>query len=239
MAYANDLDSWRRWQDSQSFNRIDDPDWLDDGLYTGETALHIVIVNGELKMLRKLLEKGVSLLSRATGTFFQPMTIRNRVLDPSKEEWSTRLWAWLEGRDLGKDPFAYVSHQTNESSGCYYGESPLSFSASMGNVEACKMLLDEWENRQLYISAKKKPKQRPSQEAAISDKGKDERPSQGAAISDKLQAFQVAGQTVISMQAVCGAFEDNYASLKGLPSSSSKVTNDWLQEMDKVWDPER
>ena len=197
-------------------------DLLEDGLYTGETALHIAIVNGELTMLRMLLDKGASILSRATGTFFQPITIRNRVLEPSRESWLIRCKAWLEGRDLGSNPFAYVSQQTNESSGCYYGESPLSFAASVGNVEACKMLLDEWEARRLYMVKKAdlEGNHESSSEAAIGDKiqGESQRKDEGP-LQDALQ--------------------NEYISLKprGLPHREH-VTGDWFDDMDKTWDPD-
>lgn len=42
------------------------------GLYSGETVLHIAIVNGDIKTVKWLLERGASQLARADGLFFMP-----------------------------------------------------------------------------------------------------------------------------------------------------------------------
>ena len=39
---------------------------------TGESALHIAIVNGDFEMVRLLVENGADVNQRATGRFFLP-----------------------------------------------------------------------------------------------------------------------------------------------------------------------
>jgi len=42
------------------------------GLYSGETVLHIAIVNGDITMVEWLLNQGASQLAKADGCFFMP-----------------------------------------------------------------------------------------------------------------------------------------------------------------------
>ncbi len=114
------------------------------GLYTGETLLHIAIVNEDIASVQYLLEKGMKISSRATGVFFQPRWIRPRVKDLTR--WQ-RFLSWMAGVDLKVEKFAVVAQELNEYSACYYGEYPLSFAASIGSVEICKLLLSFQESR--------------------------------------------------------------------------------------------
>ena len=47
----------------------------DGGLFTGETLLHIAIVQHDIDMVKYLLEAGADLDSRALGVFFQKSQI--------------------------------------------------------------------------------------------------------------------------------------------------------------------
>jgi hypothetical protein len=158
--YKNDLDPWRRpgikeeegiaqsrpqHKEHHTTEKVtDSEDLLDDGLYTGETILHIAIVQEKPQIVHKLLEQGIEICSRARGVFFQP---RYRL--PSIKE-LTRLQKWeamLVGIDLEHELFAAVKKIENTFSECYYGEYPLSFAASVGNVEICKLLHRCWQRR--------------------------------------------------------------------------------------------
>jgi hypothetical protein len=106
LPYTNDLDAWRdRPKDSSS---------REDGLYTGETVLHIAIVKENRKLVQFLTNKGIDLSSRATGAFFQPKWIRPRVDELTTWQW---LMAKLGGIDLSVDIFAAVKEKLNEYSG--------------------------------------------------------------------------------------------------------------------------
>ena len=47
-----------------------------DGLYTGQTLLHLAIAREEQDFIRFLLHRGASLTARAVGVFFQPEIVR-------------------------------------------------------------------------------------------------------------------------------------------------------------------
>jgi len=132
--YKNDLDPWRERKDP---NNSDQP--LEDGLYTGETALHIAIVKENQSLVKQLLDMGIDLDSRATGVFFQPRWIRRRRGD---QTWVHRMTCFVWAQPESADAFAVVPRVENEESGCYYGEYPLSFAASLGNRDICQLIYD-------------------------------------------------------------------------------------------------
>jgi hypothetical protein len=109
LPFTNDLDPWRQKSNPQDFNVT----W-EDGLYTGETVLHIAIVKEKVDLVKILVDKGINLSSRATGTFFQPKWIRPRVHELTR--WQ-RFIAFIGGIDLEVEAFAAVEQQLNE----YYG----------------------------------------------------------------------------------------------------------------------
>jgi ankyrin repeat protein len=117
----------------------------ENGLYTGETLLHIAIVNEDAALVKDLLDQGIEISSPATGVFFQPRWIRPRVKDLSR--WQKFL-SWISGVDLKVEKFAILSREVNEYSACYYGEYPLSFAASVGSVQICKLLLSYHKDRE-------------------------------------------------------------------------------------------
>jgi hypothetical protein len=108
LPYTNDLDPWR----DRPKCRLS----REDGLYTGETVLHIAIVKENINLVKFLVNKGIDLSSRATGTFFQPKWIRPRVQELTKWQW---LKAKIGGIDLKVEIFAAVKQELNE----YYGYS--------------------------------------------------------------------------------------------------------------------
>jgi hypothetical protein len=109
LPFTNDLDPWR-----QKLNSHDPDVTWEDGLYTGETVLHIAIVKEKVDLVKALLDRGINLSSRATGTFFQPKWIRPRVHELTS--WQ-RFIAFVGGIDLEVEAFAAVEQQLNE----YYG----------------------------------------------------------------------------------------------------------------------
>mmetsp|Transcript_30817 Transcript_30817/g.64537 ORF Transcript_30817/g.64537 Transcript_30817/m.64537 type:complete len:261 (+) Transcript_30817:564-1346(+) len=116
----------------------DNGDSREIGLYTGETLLHIAIAKEDAELVAFLLDKGIEISSTANGVFFQPRWIRPCVKDLTR--WQ-RFLSWMAGVDLDVEKFAVVARQLNEYSACYYGEYPLSFAASVGSVQICKLLL--------------------------------------------------------------------------------------------------
>lgn len=105
--------------------------------------LHIAIVNQELELVKWLLEKGIDLGSRAEGAFFQPALLRSESREvPSRGK---RVWSWIENRDLKNDPVVHTT--ANSDSACYYGEFPLSFAVSIGNISICKILNEHARSR--------------------------------------------------------------------------------------------
>ena len=121
----NDLDAWR-------IKKAQNP-W-EDGLYTGESALHMAIVQEDADLVRYLLESGISLASRATGLFFQPKMVPRRVSGADRSE----------PCPAGTAEEALVK---NDFSACYYGEFPLSFGASVGSCEICEALYQAMRRR--------------------------------------------------------------------------------------------
>jgi hypothetical protein len=107
LPYTNDLSPWRRGP-----KKGEGLEW-EDGLYTGETVLHIAIVKENLKVAEKLLSKGIALSSRARGVFFQPKWVRPRV--GSLSIWQ-RFKAWVGGMDLTNDKFAALEEYLNPDS---------------------------------------------------------------------------------------------------------------------------
>ena len=162
LPYKNDLEPWRQlarlgqaptnlkgiirksWQPLTASRRNStNPDLepLEDGLYTGETILHIAIVQEDEEMVQFLLDEGIEISSQAKGVFFQPRFQQPRSSDLTMLQ---RLKARIIGVDLKADKFAAVKKVENKYSGCYYGEYPLSFAASIGNVDICDQLYCCW-----------------------------------------------------------------------------------------------
>jgi ankyrin repeat protein len=133
--YLNDLDPWRKLVDERS--KSSGIQAREDGLYTGETVLHIAIVQEDMMLVKHLLHLGIEISSRARGVFFQPRLLKPLSVDLNR--WQ-RLKAWLLGVDLKCNKFASVSSIENRDSGTYYGEYPLSFAASVGSIEICNIL---------------------------------------------------------------------------------------------------
>jgi hypothetical protein len=107
LPYTNDLSPWRvGTKDRESL------EW-EDGLYSGETVLHIAIVKEKVEVAEKLLSKGIALSSRAKGVFFQPKWVRPRV--GSLSVWQ-RFKAWVGGMDLTDDKFAALKEYLNPDS---------------------------------------------------------------------------------------------------------------------------
>ena len=98
----------------------------DVGLFTGETLLHVAIQSSDHELVRWLMHRGARLDASAKGIFFQPPSI------PSLSD-TRRLFRW-------KSP-----QEVNVRSACYYGELPLSFAASMGNIELANVIMQHAE----------------------------------------------------------------------------------------------
>jgi hypothetical protein len=98
----------------------------DVGLFTGETLMHIAIQSLDRKLVDWLFTRGARMDARAQGLFFQPPQIK--VLSDNT---GSRLARWLGQPNM----------EVNTRAGCYYGQLPLSFAVSMGDVEMVKALI--------------------------------------------------------------------------------------------------
>jgi len=95
----------------------------DTGLFTGETLIHIALQASDVQLVDWLIRHGASLDARAAGLFFQPHQIP--ILPDNRSKW---FW-----QDKVED---------NTRAGCYYGGFPLSFAASIGDVQMASMLIE-------------------------------------------------------------------------------------------------
>ena len=102
---VNELDRWRVRKGIEQW---------EDGLYTGETALHIAIVMEDLDLVTYFLSKGACLESRASGIFFQPAQIPRQTQYLTHRE---RQKALSQGIDLKVDQHVPFSLQPNPMSG--------------------------------------------------------------------------------------------------------------------------
>ena len=116
--YVSDLDAWKPIVQ----NLFDD-----GGLYTGETVLHIAIVQQDIHLVKWMLEQGASITSRAKGAFFKPHR------SYTEQDLQGVNMSALGG-SLALEPFE------NKDSVCDYGEFPFSFAASVGNCEILALL---------------------------------------------------------------------------------------------------
>eukprot|EP00284_Hemiselmis_tepida_P017579 CAMPEP_0174923164 /NCGR_PEP_ID=MMETSP1355-20121228/6394_1 /TAXON_ID=464990 /ORGANISM="Hemiselmis tepida, Strain CCMP443" /LENGTH=429 /DNA_ID=CAMNT_0016168821 /DNA_START=36 /DNA_END=1322 /DNA_ORIENTATION=- len=149
--YKSDLDFWK---ENGVLDKNDPED--DGGLYTGETCLHIAIVqsdDSDPELVRWFLEQGAEVTAQATGAFFKGPVIKRRANEgkpklaavPGVAGYKLSAWkrlsGWLQSREGGdKGPSRRTLH--NAFSACDYGEFPLSFAASVGSIEICRILCD-------------------------------------------------------------------------------------------------
>jgi len=114
------------------------------GLYTGETVLHMAIVFADEQTVEWLLKKGASLRdgAKATGAFFMPRVVRRGHLDDQDRGW----WReWKTDNNIQSDDdvvgnFNPLSAHSDRD--LYFGQYPLSFAASQGHDEVCKIIRD-------------------------------------------------------------------------------------------------
>ncbi len=116
------------------------------GLYTGETILHMAIVNGDVKFVRYLLDMGADVNAKAVGEFFMPMVTRRGHVDKKPESFWARAWdaclTLLHIHDVD-DRVGDANRESGfEGQDLYFGQLPLSFVACTGQVEICDELKD-------------------------------------------------------------------------------------------------
>jgi hypothetical protein len=109
----------------------------DGGLFTGETLLHLAIVQHLEGTVEWLLEHGAALDARAAGIFFQPDQVE--CFGVKQQQFLAR-YPWFA--NISALIFDIGSQREKNSWGgtCYYGEFPLSFAASVGDVHICHIL---------------------------------------------------------------------------------------------------
>jgi len=161
--YRSDLDFWKGLGE-HAVLAADDP-YDDGGLYTGETCLHIAIVqsdDSDPELVRWFLKNGAEVTAQATGAFFKGRVLKRRANEGNAQldgvpgaisgftrSRSEKVLRWLQSREGEAVPLRRTLH--NAFSACDYGEFPLSFAASVGNIEICRILCEhempdtEWE----------------------------------------------------------------------------------------------
>jgi len=125
--------------------------YADGGLFTGETVLHIAIVQQrDPELVGWMLRRGCNVVARATGAFFKPKEVRRRKVQGGGEDkrvsWGKRVQTMvvdvLQARPRRSHEQGGVTKRVlNDVSACDYGELPLSFAVSVGSLEICKLLL--------------------------------------------------------------------------------------------------
>jgi hypothetical protein len=108
----------------------------DGGLFTGETVLHIAIVQKRLDSIKWLLDHGSELTCRAVGLFFQGMKIPKFTDDMT---WRMETLAGMMAK-LGSVHSVFNFEENMLGGSCSFGEFPLSFAAAVGDACACHLL---------------------------------------------------------------------------------------------------
>ena len=122
----------------------------DGGLFSGETLLHIAIVQHNLESIEWLLSKGANLDDRALGIFFQneyvPKFARSAGLQgiPSHSQIDNQILA-LFSRGRARERNQFFSE-------CNYGEFPLSFASAVGDEHVCHLLIEKYTNRIMVMT---------------------------------------------------------------------------------------
>ena len=116
--YVSDLDFWKPLVG----NLFDD-----GGLYSGETVLHIAIVQQKTRLVQWMLDRHACITARARGAFFKPS------LCYTEQD--------LQAVNMSSLGSSHSIHAfANQDSVCDYGEFPFSFAACVGNVEILALL---------------------------------------------------------------------------------------------------
>jgi ankyrin repeat protein/Ca2+-binding EF-hand superfamily protein len=108
----------------------------DGGLFTGETILHIAIVQKRLDSIKWLLDHGSELTCKAVGLFFQGTKIPKFTDDMT---WMMKKLAWMMGK-LGSVHSVFNFEENMLGGSCNFGEFPLSFAAAVGDECVCHLL---------------------------------------------------------------------------------------------------
>jgi len=129
MPYVNDFDAWRKLGLLSSFHPYDD-----GGLFTGETLLHIAVVQKDIPLVKWLIEDKNALVSaQATGAFF-----KSSELTFAKRESVGSVF----GRRVAVERSRARRRQFhNPDAACDYGEFAMSFAASMGQVKMMEIMV--------------------------------------------------------------------------------------------------
>ena len=117
----------------------------DGGLFSGETSLHIAIVQHKLDSIEWLLDHGAHLDDRALGIFFQSPRVP-KLRHPMS---TTSIKKFL--LTLHENEMMFLTGDAGEPnqsfSGCNYGEFPLSFASAVGDDHVCHLLIDKYDER--------------------------------------------------------------------------------------------
>jgi ankyrin repeat protein len=134
--YVSDLDVWKKsilpW-----ISKYIEPH-EDNGLYTGETILHMATVNGDAKFVRYLLDKDADYSSQITGQFFKPLVTRRGC--SRQRTWWERLMLFLRIHDIDDRCGDLNTESGLQDADVYLGQYPLSLAACTGYISVCNEL---------------------------------------------------------------------------------------------------
>ena len=117
----------------------------DGGLFSGETLLHIAIVQHNLESIEWLLNHGAHLDDRALGIFFQPEHVK-KIYHPMSIRSVKNVLSTLHQHEMML--FGGDTGEANQFfSGCNYGEYPLSFASAVGDDHVCHLLIQTYTAR--------------------------------------------------------------------------------------------
>jgi len=111
----------------------------DGGMFSGETILHIAIVQHRLDSIEWLLQNGARVDSRALGVFFQDSKVPKFKADENVWNKVFRGFRAL-ARGRMRAPRDAWRNEPNAQAGVCYGEFPLSFAAAVGDEHVCYLL---------------------------------------------------------------------------------------------------
>jgi ankyrin repeat protein len=146
----SDLDVWRddipEWKDDKEFKDIMNKRTKKEphlqGLYTGETILHIAVINGDGEFVHFLLDQGANLKAEAVGEFFMPL-FRRRCIQKRCNR--TSWWKHLRQDTHVDDKMGYDNTESHfEDPDMYFGQLPLSFAACAGHESVLDVLKEAY-----------------------------------------------------------------------------------------------
>jgi ankyrin repeat protein len=139
MPYISNLEVWKH--SILPWIKDDIADFKGKGLFTGQTILHMAIVNSDYEFVRYLLKMDADISAKAVGEFFMPMVLRRGHVEVKQERLLARFLKYVKLQHVDDQ----VGDSTNTESAfedpdLYFGQFPLSFAVCTGQHTVCDLL---------------------------------------------------------------------------------------------------